>query len=134
MSRAIKNSMNARGLGFEDFSWLSASARATRPASRSAFATRWALRMADFGVARTHSQLARGLVAVHCARQSASFDEFAVAKRERADEAYRLFTFAQEIIEKFESFCSLLYGQHVGELPDGVFSRCLHEGFDIGSW
>ncbi len=69
-----------------------------------------AMRVADCGfrIARTHSQVARGLIAVHCARQAAGFDEFAVAKCERADEAYRLFTLAQEIIEKFESFGSLL--------------------------
>src|SRR5579862_3107762 len=92
------------------------------------------MRVANCGfcIARTHSQLAGGLVAVRCARQSMGFDKFTVPKCERADEAYRLFTLAQEIIEKFESFCSLLYGQHVGELPDGIFSRCFHECFDIG--
>src|ERR1700721_1218820 len=44
--RAIRNSMVARLSGLLDFSWLSVSARAMRPARRFSLDMRWALRMA----------------------------------------------------------------------------------------
>src|SRR5580698_10158799 len=48
--RAIRNSISARGFGFEDFSWLSASARAIRPLIKSGLGMRWALRTAASAV------------------------------------------------------------------------------------
>src|ERR1700723_3865966 len=44
--RAIRNSIRARGFGFEDLSWLSASARAIRPTIKSCLGMRCALRTA----------------------------------------------------------------------------------------
>ena len=95
--------MNARGFGFDDFNWLSASASAASPASNSFFGIRCALRIGILRGVRTHAQLPRGLITVHRARAVRALRSTSDTRHASAPTMpHRLFAFAQKIIEKRE--------------------------------